>query len=76
MYGDWQECDGMNRCCEEQREMNEKKKWQIQEKWLEAASSGQSSPGFISSGQHRNSCPVPRITFIIFSSKGHGKYVA
>ena len=41
MYG--QEWDGMNRCCKEQREMNEKKKWQIQEKLLEAT--------FLSSGQ-------------------------
>ena len=32
MYGHCQEYEGMNRCCKEEREMNEKKKWQIQEK--------------------------------------------
>ena len=45
-----QECDGMNRCCEQQRETNEKKKCQIQEMQLEATGA-QTSPGFISSGQ-------------------------
>ena len=61
-----QECKKMNRCCKEQRETNEKKKWQIQK--LEAAG-GQSSPG-LNQMVSRISGPVLRNTFIIFSFIG------